>query len=220
MSSVPIYLDVPFKEKDHAKAFGALWDRERRAWFIPTGLDISRFEHWLPRVVDGGIANNVLLVPETCWKCRDTTMCLLAGADADTYYFLGEESFQCLASQLDANALIAIGAGPLRPRWSGTLGRSSWSNGCVHCDVLRAISRYGSFSSSSPPMTLSVSFPPLASLGCRTRRLAVSLAEARSLASTSRPHRREIRTSVLLAKEWNASMRDADPVSQTDVLWS
>jgi len=32
----PIYMKVPFDEKDQAKALGAKWDYERRHWYAPT----------------------------------------------------------------------------------------------------------------------------------------------------------------------------------------
>ena len=42
-----VYLDVPFKQKDEAKALGARWDRRERSWFIPADIDSSPFEKWL-----------------------------------------------------------------------------------------------------------------------------------------------------------------------------
>ncbi|HTD09657.1 MAG TPA: DUF5710 domain-containing protein [Solirubrobacteraceae bacterium] len=134
----PNYLDVPFKEKDRVKALGARWDRDRRAWFVPAGLDTAPFAQWLPLTADGGTAVDVLLVPETCWKCHDTTMCLIAARDTrGVLYFLGEDALHALASQFGHDQLASVGAGPLRPRWSGTLGQSTWSNGCIHCDALQ-----------------------------------------------------------------------------------
>jgi hypothetical protein len=134
----PIYLDVPYMEKDRAKSLGARWDRDRRVWYVPAGSDASRFAQWYPRTVDDGVALDVLLVPETCWKCHDMTMCLIAARDPrGAHYFLGERALHVLASKVDQDELASVGAGPLRPRWSGTLGQSSWSNGCVHCDALQ-----------------------------------------------------------------------------------
>ena len=42
------YLDVPFEEKDEAKALGAKWDPDIKRWFVPQGLDVSDFAEWLP----------------------------------------------------------------------------------------------------------------------------------------------------------------------------
>jgi len=42
------YLNVPFREKDEAKALGARWNPERRLWYVPPGLDLGPFQQWLP----------------------------------------------------------------------------------------------------------------------------------------------------------------------------
>ena len=41
-------LDVPFKEKDEAKALGAWWDPKIRKWYVPQGLKPEPFARWLP----------------------------------------------------------------------------------------------------------------------------------------------------------------------------
>ena len=43
-----VYLQVPFKEKDDAKALGARWDRQQHAWYRPPGLDPTPFARWAP----------------------------------------------------------------------------------------------------------------------------------------------------------------------------
>ena len=42
------YLAVPYAEKDQAKAAGAKWDREAKAWFAPAGTDLQPLSAWLP----------------------------------------------------------------------------------------------------------------------------------------------------------------------------
>ena len=42
------YLNAKFKEKDQVKALGAQFDSERRAWFVPEGLDLAPFRAWMP----------------------------------------------------------------------------------------------------------------------------------------------------------------------------
>ncbi len=48
------YLDVPFREKDQAKALGARWDAVRKKWFVPSELaeDLTPFQRWLPAQAD------------------------------------------------------------------------------------------------------------------------------------------------------------------------
>jgi hypothetical protein len=42
------YLAVPYDEKDGAKQFGAKWDRQAKAWYVPAGMDLEAFTPWLP----------------------------------------------------------------------------------------------------------------------------------------------------------------------------
>lgn len=42
------YLTTQYREKDKVKALGAQFDSERRAWFVPEGLDLAPFGAWLP----------------------------------------------------------------------------------------------------------------------------------------------------------------------------
>lgn len=41
-----VLINVPYKQKDEVKALGAKWDRQEQSWFIPTGVDSSRFAKW------------------------------------------------------------------------------------------------------------------------------------------------------------------------------
>jgi len=43
-----IDLQVPYPQKDRAKSLGALWDKERRTWYVPPGISKSHFAEWLP----------------------------------------------------------------------------------------------------------------------------------------------------------------------------
>jgi len=44
-----IYLQVPFAEKDEAKALGAYWDPEQRSWYIPPWADSAPLLQRWPR---------------------------------------------------------------------------------------------------------------------------------------------------------------------------
>jgi DNA helicase-2/ATP-dependent DNA helicase PcrA len=39
-------LDVPYADKDAAKAMGAQWDAARKVWYVKTGLNTEPFKHW------------------------------------------------------------------------------------------------------------------------------------------------------------------------------
>lgn len=40
------FIDVPFKEKEQAKALGAKWDRQEQSWYVPANLDPVAFAKW------------------------------------------------------------------------------------------------------------------------------------------------------------------------------
>ena len=42
------FLAVPYAEKDDAKALGAKWDRQAKAWYVPVGVELEAFQSWLP----------------------------------------------------------------------------------------------------------------------------------------------------------------------------
>lgn len=41
------YIDVPYKEKEEAKALGAKWDRKEQSWYVPPNVDSAPFSKWL-----------------------------------------------------------------------------------------------------------------------------------------------------------------------------
>ncbi|BCN93374.1 exodeoxyribonuclease 7 large subunit [Thiomicrorhabdus immobilis] len=45
-----IFLEVPFREKDQAKALGARWDAVSKRWYVPEALNdsLDGFKKWLP----------------------------------------------------------------------------------------------------------------------------------------------------------------------------
>jgi len=46
--SSKIWIDVPYPQKDEAKALGARWDRQEQSWYVPAGLDPAPFARWTP----------------------------------------------------------------------------------------------------------------------------------------------------------------------------
>jgi hypothetical protein len=46
MADSKIYLNVPFTQKDEAKALGARWDAVKKKWFVPAERDIALFAKW------------------------------------------------------------------------------------------------------------------------------------------------------------------------------
>ena len=57
-----IALQVPFAEKDQAKALGARWNPAQKIWYIPDALEnqVEQFQRWLP---DAGVAQPGTVTP-------------------------------------------------------------------------------------------------------------------------------------------------------------
>jgi hypothetical protein len=43
-----VNLNVPFRDKDHAKRLGARWDPARRVWYVQDVENIAKFMRWMP----------------------------------------------------------------------------------------------------------------------------------------------------------------------------
>ena len=43
-----IYLKVPYREKNQAKALGAKWDAKAKLWMAPAGTDLNKLRQWMP----------------------------------------------------------------------------------------------------------------------------------------------------------------------------
>lgn len=46
MSEVKVYLNVPYAQKDAAKALGARWDPALKKWYVPPGKTLEAFSAW------------------------------------------------------------------------------------------------------------------------------------------------------------------------------
>jgi hypothetical protein len=46
MADSKTYLNVPFAQKDAAKALGARWDAANKKWYVPADKDITLFAQW------------------------------------------------------------------------------------------------------------------------------------------------------------------------------
>ena len=81
-----IFINVPFEEKDAAKALGAKWHREEKRWFITEDLDIADFSRWFDTMYKKGNEGvgglYVDLVPSSCWYSNVRSM--LSKGDWDT----------------------------------------------------------------------------------------------------------------------------------------
>lgn len=73
-----LYLNVPYNEKDEAKALGAKWNPKVKKWYIDAMPDqFVRFSKWILNDSDeADIAMEYIFIVEgqrTCWKCNHLT---------------------------------------------------------------------------------------------------------------------------------------------------
>ena len=74
------YINVPYAEKDKAKALGAKWDPLKKSWYIPKELNQSNFEKWITQNNNENAEGNIRSIGffiveslESCWNCKQTT---------------------------------------------------------------------------------------------------------------------------------------------------
>ena len=46
MAATKVFLNVPFTQKDEAKALGARWDATQKKWYVLDDKDLSPFSQW------------------------------------------------------------------------------------------------------------------------------------------------------------------------------
>lgn len=139
-----LLLNVPFAEKDQAKALGARWNPELKAWYVPDRTKYTQFERWL----DGPmiIYDHIYIVEgiHTCYRCEKETTVI--GFGFETYYEVHESNpvldatdihigpiNSQLPKKLAAQLKERYG---LRMGYSKTIGSSYCANHCRNCNAL------------------------------------------------------------------------------------
>ncbi len=94
----PVWLNVPYSEKDEAKFLGARWDSEKRSWYAPRGSELEKFSKWL-RPKSFASTHCYAIPPiylvrsyENCWKCRKETEvhCIAASSFIEHDYLIDD----------------------------------------------------------------------------------------------------------------------------------
>ena len=71
-----IDLEVPYHDKELAKAAGARWDARRKVWYVVNRDDLTPFAKWLPqpsRINHRSDSYVLLESRRDCWKCARET---------------------------------------------------------------------------------------------------------------------------------------------------
>lgn len=158
-------LDVPYAEKDAAKALGARWDPTRRCWYVPEGLDATPFLRWvrapspskpasLPELNLRSPETYLVTAPRQCWKCGETTIVagfLMAPGfqdfsvwedDLDGAGHWGGGDGWCYALHVDTLPSTVSGQAIAHaPRYRRVQSRTTqsryWANHCSTCQALQ-----------------------------------------------------------------------------------
>lgn len=70
-----LLLNVPYGEKDEAKALGARWNPDLKKWYATDGTEYYRFLRWLPKDTFYIVFDSIFLVVanRTCYQCDHLT---------------------------------------------------------------------------------------------------------------------------------------------------
>jgi hypothetical protein len=159
-----IDLNVPFHEKDQAKALGARWDPGRKLWYVPNNVDSSPFNKWIPAAVSPNIRAASYFLAEAarnCWRCQARSrvfgICLLG---YETLYVDDDPTNDCWEAT-DAPAILSYvtflaDPAPMRlknlaPHYRSDFSQTTqsfyWMNHCDRCGAklgdFETIEEYG-----------------------------------------------------------------------------
>ncbi|MCX7082048.1 MAG: DUF5710 domain-containing protein [Methylococcales bacterium] len=65
MAATKVFLNVPFTQKDEAKALGARWDATQKKWYVLDDKDLSPFSQWQSQTVLGSNHKKMVETPAT-----------------------------------------------------------------------------------------------------------------------------------------------------------
>jgi hypothetical protein len=94
MANSKIYLQVPYAQKDAAKALGARWDATRKKWYVPADKDMTPFAKWQPETVAqelSATAASRFSAQATAPKSRTATGAITYSTSKDFVPYSGEE---------------------------------------------------------------------------------------------------------------------------------
>lgn len=88
-------LNVPYSEKEEAKALGAYWDTDNRTWCLPRRNynNIEKYEKWI-HTNYSYIAETPIYIAESiqeCWKCHKETKVTTFAAHNINYFFENDD---------------------------------------------------------------------------------------------------------------------------------
>lgn len=142
---MPLYLNVPYSQKEEAKARGARWNPALKKWYVTERSAYRRVLEW----IDGAqvVCNQIYLVEglHTCFRCKRQTPVI--GFGFETYYEIDGDTIEYWSEEIHIGNLRSQLpeklAGELKKRYGYYWGYSKttqsydYGNHCRHCDVLQ-----------------------------------------------------------------------------------
>ncbi len=131
-----LLLNVPYAEKDEAKALGARWDNTLKKWYVEDYRHYPDFYKWItpePEVLKYIIHKSVYVIEavRTCHKCNSDTPVIGFGFKN----FVLDETMSVFYDFTDALRLVAFFE-PM-PEMLLKFVKEKYANGCIHCGTLQ-----------------------------------------------------------------------------------
>ena len=78
-----LILNVPYSEKDEAKALGARWNPEIKKWYVRNKEDYYKFVRWIEPCGNMVIIDELYLIEgiQKCFRCGKETRVIGFGVD-------------------------------------------------------------------------------------------------------------------------------------------
>ena len=150
-----LILNVPYKEKDQAKALGAKWNPDIKKWYVQNRQDYVKFCKWVVPYGNIIVCNNLYVLEgrQSCFKCGKETRVIGFGIE-DFYDFSDYDVEESSLDEVEYWSGVIRMAGHINPipekiltylqknynykmRYSKTTNESHINNCCDNCDVLQ-----------------------------------------------------------------------------------
>ncbi len=172
-----LFLNVPYAEKDEAKALGAKWNPKVKKWYadVPR-TDYVKFAKWILRDTDDAIiAMDYIFIVEgqrPCWKCGKSTRVVGLGVGEHVHIFDVGDGPQYEIVEDDADEELHLAwtdceedippkvrrylkeQYSVKAGYSKTINRTCFANHCDCCGALQG--NYFIFDEVDSPLTLMV----------------------------------------------------------------
>lgn len=149
-----LFLNVPYEEKDKAKALGAKWNPSAKKWYVEKKEDYPKFWDWI--LNDGLIVvcDHIYLLEgkRNCFKCGKETKVIGFGVEEFFLWDDYDDNDNPLYEYRNENEINIVGTIDNLPhyileyvqskynykmKYSNTTKQTAMSNCCEHCNSLQ-----------------------------------------------------------------------------------